>query len=80
MHAAYSARLDETIIEYEQAVRHAGGGTILFVCYGGGKQAEALSQERGWIWYPDQQTQDAGGKNMAKSSGGVVEVDLALCN
>ena len=59
---AYSARLDETIIEYEQAVRHAGGGTILFVCYGGGKQAEALSQEHGWIWYPDQQTQDAGGK------------------
>lgn len=63
---AYSARLDETIIEYEQAVRHAGGGTILFVCYGGGKQAEALSQERGWIWYPDQQTQYAGGKKHGK--------------
>jgi len=59
---AYSARLDETVIEYEQAVKHAGGGTILFVCYGGGKQAEALSMERGWIWYPDQQTQFAGGK------------------
>ena len=59
---AYSARLNETIIEYEEAVKHAGGGTILFVCYGGGKQAEALSMERGWIWYPDQQTQFAGGK------------------
>ena len=63
---AYSARLVETVIEYEQAVRHAGGGTILFVCYGGGKQAEALSQEHGWIWYPDQQTQDAGGKRNGK--------------
>jgi len=63
---AYSARLDETLIEYEQAVRHAGGGTILFVCYGGGKQAEALSQEHGWIWYPDQQTQYAGGKQHGK--------------
>ena len=29
---------------------------------GGGKAAEALSKEHGWIWYPDQQTQDAGGK------------------
>jgi len=59
---AYSERLDETIIEYEQAVKHAGGGTILFVCYGGGKKAEELSMEHGWIWYPDQQTQYAGGK------------------
>ena len=59
---AYSARLDETVIEYEQAVKHAGGGTILFVCYGGGKKAEELAMEKGWIWYPDQQTQFAGGK------------------
>ena len=59
---AYSERLDETIVEYEQAVKHAGGGTILFVCYGGGKKAEALAREKGWIWYPDQQTNDAGGK------------------
>jgi len=63
---AYSARLDETVIEYEQAVKHAGGGTILFVCYGGGKKAEELAMERGWIWYPDQQTQDAGGKRNGK--------------
>ena len=28
----------------------------------GGKKAEALAKEYGWIWYPDQQTQDAGGK------------------
>lgn len=53
---AYSERLDETIVEYEQAVKHAGGGTILFVCYGGGKKAEELAREKGWIWYPDQQT------------------------
>ena len=59
---AYSERLDETVKEYEQAVKHAGGGTILFVCYGGGKKAEALAKEYGWIWYPDQQTQDARGK------------------
>ena len=59
---AYSERLDETVKEYEQAVKHSGGGTILFVCYGGGKKAEALAKEYGWIWYPDQQTQDAGGK------------------
>lgn len=59
---AYSERLDETLVEYEQAVKHAGGGTILFVCYGGGKKAEELAREKGWIWYPDQQTQDAGGK------------------
>lgn len=59
---AYSERLDETVKEYEQAVKHSGGGTILFICYGGGKKAEALAKEYGWIWYPDQQTQDAGGK------------------
>ncbi len=59
---AYSERLNETVIEYEQAVKHAGGGTILFVCYGGGKAAEELSKQYGWIWYPDQQTKDAGGK------------------
>jgi len=53
---AYSERLDETVKEYEQAVEHAGGETILFICYGGGKAAEALSKEHGWIWYPDQQT------------------------
>jgi len=52
---------DETVIEYEEAVKHAGGGTILFVCYGGGKAAEELSKQYGWIWYPDQQTQDGGG-------------------
>jgi hypothetical protein len=60
---AYSERLDETVIEYEQALKHAGdGSTILFVCYGGGKKAEELAREKGWIWYPDQQTNDAGGK------------------
>lgn len=59
---AYSERLDETVKEYEQAVKHSGGGTILFVCYGGGKKAEALAMEKGWIWYSDQQTQYAGGK------------------
>jgi len=53
---AYSERLDETVKEYKQAVEHAGGETILFACYGGGKAAEALSKEHGWIWYPDQQT------------------------
>lgn len=59
---AYSERLDETVIEYEQALKHAGdGSTILFVCYGGGKKAEELAREKGWIWYPDQQTQYAGG-------------------
>jgi len=59
---AYSKRLNETVIEYEQAVKHAGGGTILFVCYGGGKAAEELSKQYGWIWYPDQQTKYGGGK------------------
>ena len=33
---------------------------------GGGKKAEALAKEYGWIWYPDQQTQDAGGKRNGK--------------
>lgn len=59
---AYSERLEETIIEYEQAVKHSGGSTILFVCYGGGKKAEELAKQYGWIWYPDQQTRYAGGK------------------
>jgi len=67
---AYSARLDETLVEYEEAVKHAGGGTILFVCYGGGKKAEELSMERGWIWYPDQQTKAKDVREMAKSSSG----------
>ena len=53
---AYSERLDETVKEYEQAVKHAGGG----------KKAEELAREKGWIWYPDQQTQDAGGKRNGK--------------
>jgi len=56
---AYADRLDETELEYEQAVKHAGTDGILFVCYGGGKKAEELAQSHGWIWYPDQQTKDA---------------------
>jgi hypothetical protein len=59
---AYSARLDETIAEYEAAVEHAGTSSILFVVYGGGKSAEELCRERGWLWYQDQQSKDAGGK------------------
>jgi len=42
--------------ELAQAISHEEAKS------GGGKQAEALSQEHGWIWYPDQQTQYAGGK------------------
>jgi hypothetical protein len=52
---AYSDRLDETKLEYEQAKKHAESD-ILFVCYGGGRKAEELSKEYGWIWYPDQET------------------------
>lgn len=58
---AYSERLDATVREYEAAVEQAGTDSILFVVYGGGKKAEELSKQRGWIWYPDQQTKDAGG-------------------
>lgn len=53
---AYDARLDEAVKEYEQALEHSESESILFVCYGGGKRAEELSKQYGWIWYPDQQT------------------------
>ena len=59
---AYSERLDETEVEYTKALEHSGAGSILFVVYGGGKKAEELSKNYGWIWYPDQQTQDTGGR------------------
>jgi hypothetical protein len=60
---AYSDRLNETELEYQRALEHSQSESILFIVYGGCKQAEALSQSNGWIWYPDQQTQDAGGSN-----------------
>ena len=59
---AYSDRLDATEREYQAAVEKAGSESILFVVYGGGKKAEELSKQRGWIWYQDQQSKDAGGK------------------
>ena len=33
---------------------------------GGGKKAEELAMERGWIWYADQQTKGAGSKQHGK--------------
>ena len=31
---------------------------VIEVVYGGGKAAEELSIQNGWIWYPDQETQE----------------------
>ena len=53
---AYSERLDATEREYQAAIERAGSESILFVVYGGGKKAEELSKQRGWIWYQDQQS------------------------
>lgn len=53
---AYSDRLDETEHEYSLAQSHAGDKPIMFVVYGGGKKAQELSINKGWIWYPDQQS------------------------
>jgi hypothetical protein len=53
---AYSDRLDATEREYQVALLHSEGESILFVVYGGGKKAEELSKQYGWIWYPDQET------------------------
>jgi hypothetical protein len=60
---SYFDRLDSTEREYREALAHSESESILFVVYGGGKKAEELSKIHGWIWYPDQQTKDAGGKN-----------------
>lgn len=59
---AYSERLDATEREYQAALEHSHGNNILFVVYGGGKNAKELAKQHGWIWYQDQQTKDAGGK------------------
>lgn len=56
---SYSDRLDATEREYQAALKHSGAESILFVVYGGGKKAEQLSKQYGWIWYQDQQTKEA---------------------
>lgn len=51
---------------YQAAIERAGSESILFVVYGGGKKAEELSKQRGWIWYQDQQSKYAGSKQHGK--------------
>ena len=46
----YSARIDETIKEYEMACSRAGSEDILFVVYGGGKSVENKAHKMGWVW------------------------------
>lgn len=60
---AYSDHLDETELEYLQALEHSESDSIIFVCYGGGKKAEEMSKKYNWIWYPDQESKIAEVKN-----------------
>jgi hypothetical protein len=47
----YTARLDATHLEYEQACRIAGEGvTPLFLVYGGGRAVKEECQRMGWLW------------------------------
>jgi hypothetical protein len=47
----YTARLDDTHTEFEQAQRIAGPDvTPLFVVYGGGKAVKEECQRNGWLW------------------------------
>jgi hypothetical protein len=54
---AYAERLKETEREYEAALEHSGGDSILFVVYGGGRKARELAERKAWIWYMDQETE-----------------------
>lgn len=49
----YSAQLDLLEREYELAKQHAGGGTLLFFVYGGGKTVRDYCRAHGLVWFDE---------------------------